>query len=282
MTLTTAQRVRRNGSLGGATESIPWNPSQWSNTQMHYWFHGGVPDGGLASTIQGGVGNTATGWNDGSGNSRHVSGTINGTPNVVQSGSLEGINFARADAEYLLQTSYNAPSDTAGTWWFVFRPASAIAEGAAHFLCGWGASGSGTKYSSMMLETSGGNLGPKFLSQKNSGVQSSQGPQLAATIVGDTVYTLAFEADQTGTTWRMWLNESLVATTDGGTVGCWWQLINADSQLNRFAIGTAATNSGVSTNYWNGHIYEIGEYKAVLGADETNFLAYLTRQRGFA
>lgn len=274
-----------------------WSPAKWSSSQLFHWFHGGVPAAGLASTIQGGVGNTTTGWHDASGNSRNVGdgtgGSINGTPDVVKPNLLEGINFARdfgtpANNEYLLQphtpAAYTAPSDTAGCWWFIFKVLTGDLENADLMLGGWGASGSGTKFAAMRLFSSGGETAPGFYAQKNSGAQTSTYPSpVANTIIPNTNYSLAFEADQTGGTWRMWLNEvEITSLSNSGTAGTWLNAITTDSTLNRFTIGTLPSTSGVNNNAMNGVIYEHGLRRAVLGADETNFLAYLARQRAAA
>lgn len=278
------QRMRRRAGthtrwpkrlLGRQTDGVPWNPSRWSSSLLWHWFHGGVPSAGLASTIQGGVGNTTTGWNDASGNARHVNTTIGGTPDVVLSGQSEGVNFAIADSEYI-QGNINAPSDQSGTYFMRFRLASGDNENTSRTIVNWGASSSGSRNLAFRLFTSGGETSPDCFAQNSTNTAFIRINVGANIIVPDTVYTLAVEADGTGNAYRIWLNEtevtggSVTVTTAGsGVAGYWLADINAGAQLNRFSI----------SGFMNGHIYEVGYYQALLGSDESNLMGHLARQR---
>lgn len=277
---------RRRGFRSSARAD--WTPARWSSSQLFHWFHGGVPSAGLSSTIQGGVGNTTTGWNDASGNGRHVSATINGTPNVIKPNQLEAINFARGDAEYLLQTGYNATSDADGTYFMLIRVLTGDLENADLFPCGFGASGSGSRVAYTSLFSTGGECTPRIYVQNGIGNNASAYPSATANrIVPNTVHSLIWEANGTADTYRIWVDEveitSLTTAVNGtGVLGNWWAYVNSGSQLNRFAIGTVPTNSGVNANYFNGAIFEIGARRGVLGSDESNLLGHLTRQRAAA
>lgn len=281
------QRARRKAGkhtrwplrlVGRARDGVPWNPSVWSSTTLWHWFHGGVPSAGLASTIQGGVGNTTTGWNDASGNARHTNTTIGGTPDVVKPNQLEGVNFVIGSSEYV-QGNINAPSDQSGTYFMLYRLDSADNENTSRTIVNWGASSSGSRNLAFRLFTNGGETSPDVFAQNSTNTARATITVGANVIVPNTVYSLVVEANGPGGTYRMWHNEveqtgGNIGFTNAGTgaTGDWLADINAGAQLNRFSI----------SGFFNGHIYEVGYYQGVLGSDETNLLGHLGRQRALA
>lgn len=295
--VTTAQRVRKNGSVGGR-----WSPLKFGSSLNTWWRESGIQESG----------GNLTGWNSDAASAvtRNLV-SVSGTPTVTTNGGENAAVFVRTSSQVVYLTSTSYSNLTAGVIWCVWKQSTNIVN--IQDLLSFGSTGSGNTFGLVRLEAVTNQLYPRWWAGRvtsNSALSAMTTAAEEATnasyrqVPASTVCAIAMEMDSVNDTVRFfYANSSTMRSfttfiddgddnsglqlkqtnaTDGAR-GNFLSYINTTNAINRIAIGATAGNASGTTapsaNFLDATVFEIGIKSGTLGAFESDFLAYLMARR---
>lgn len=267
--LTVKQRRKARRLLLGVSGGVAWTPAQLSPL---IW----LPEDG--STISEDVSHNLTGWQDGSGNARHVTSISTTAPTVVTIHGQKAVQFTAGSSTFAVAafSAIARAGETAGLLWALLKTGTLGAASSQHNYLSIGTTGSLTTNGRIAIGN-GAALYPHWNTQV-AGTQHRSESQSAA--ADDTFYSLVAELDTTGNTCRLWVNETLVTDTLAtGTEGTFVSDWGFDP--DRFGLGCNARNS-TPNNFASGIVFGGGWASGLpSAANLENLLEYLKDRRTF-
>lgn len=300
------QRARRKAGkhtrwplrlVGRERDGVLWSPLNFGSNLTQWWNEDGISASGSELTQWACHASASAGITLATPEPASPNG-----PTVVTNGGQNAVRCTRADSEYIRKVSgVTGPAHASGVIWAVFKTNTINATQtlfsmgrtalSSSFFQLWMQSFTSQCYPGLTISNSSGNTASWRLATASEEATNASWRQVPT----DTPCALAVECDSSGNTTRIFFansttmrefgftdnNDGLLAIealAGTGSRGDFMSYMSANR--DRIGIGAAVANSDANdTNFSDATIFEVGISSALLGSNETDFLAYLQRRR---